>query len=121
MLVFLVYLVLLWCLYVATRNNWFGRVGRSVNKPSTFEDAKELIGHPDLHEMLDQMLIFLALGQSTNETVRFRAIELLLMRPLRDVPNVLDQLAVDELLELDKEMDVIIDRYLGTDEFITEK
>jgi len=92
-----------------------------VNKPKTFEDAKELIGHPDLHEMLDQMLIFLALGQSTNETVRFRAIELLLVRPLRDEPTPLDQLDDDELLELDKEMDVIIDRYLGTDESITER
>jgi hypothetical protein len=81
-----------------------------MRKPKTFEEAKELLGHPELHNMLDQMLIFLAFDQK-NSTVAFRAIELLLQRPRRESASVFDDLDDETLRKIDVELSGIYERF----------
>ena len=81
-----------------------------MKRPKTFDDAKELLGHPELADLLDQMLIYLAFDDK-NSTVAFRAIELLLLRPRSEPESDLDDLPTDQLEELKKELDVVYKRY----------
>lgn len=81
-----------------------------MNKPKTFEEAKELLGHPELPGMLDQMLIFMAFDQN-NTTVAFRAIELLLLRPRREPPEPLDDLDDKTLQNLQRDLRDVYVKY----------
>lgn len=80
-----------------------------MDKPTTFEEAKKLLGHSELPNMLDQMLIHLAFGD--NATVAFRAIELLLLRPRDEPKSDLDDLTDDQLEALKKDLEIVYKRY----------
>lgn len=85
-----------------------------MNPPNNFQEAGLLLNSPQLAPMLEQKLIQLAFS-STNSTVAFRAIELLLQRPRQDKTTELDNLTTEQLQQLEGELANVYDRFTEQD------
>ena len=78
--------------------------------PKTFDEAAEIVGHPELSVMLESKLIQLAFG--ANATVAFRAVEMLFGMPRNERDNELDVLSDAELKQLELELSAVYARFL---------